>query len=81
MVQKEISSFLQVLQKLAEAVPTKIKIFLLMLGQIMFGQTITASGDNQRQYANHGFSHANPNKWVCMDIECDAGCGLVPFQI
>jgi formylmethanofuran dehydrogenase subunit A len=31
-----------------------------------------------RQYANHGF--ASPNKWVCMDIECDAGCGLVPFK-
>ena len=48
------------------------------VGQIMFGQTITASGDSMRQFANH--KHANPNKWVCMDIECDAGCGLVPFK-
>lgn len=48
------------------------------VGQIMFGQTITASGDNMQQYANH--KHANPNKWVIMDIECDAGCGLVPFK-
>ena len=48
------------------------------VGQILFGQTITASGDNMRQHANHGF--ANPNKWVCMDIECDAGCGVVPFK-
>ncbi len=31
-----------------------------------------------RQHANHVF--ANPNKWVCMDIECDAGCGVVPFK-
>ena len=48
------------------------------VGQITFGQTITASGDSMRQFANH--KHANPNKWVCMDIECDAGCGLVPFK-
>jgi formylmethanofuran dehydrogenase subunit A len=48
------------------------------VGQILFGQTITASGDNMRQHANHRF--ANPNKWVCMDIECDAGCGVVPFK-
>ncbi|OQK15869.1 formylmethanofuran dehydrogenase subunit A [Methyloprofundus sedimenti] len=48
------------------------------VGQILFGQTITASGDSMRQHANHGF--ASPNKWVCMDIECDAGCGVVPFK-
>ena len=48
------------------------------VGQILFGQTVTASGDNMRQHANHRF--ANPNKWVCMDIECDAGCGVVPFK-
>lgn len=48
------------------------------VGQILFGQTVTASGDSQRQFANS--AHANPNKWVCMDIECDAGCGVVPFK-
>jgi formylmethanofuran dehydrogenase subunit A len=48
------------------------------VGQILFGQTVTASGDNMRQHANHKF--ASPNKWVCMDIECDAGCGVVPFK-
>lgn len=47
------------------------------VGQIMFGQTVTASGDNMAQYRNH--RHADPAKWVCMDIECDGGCGLVPF--
>jgi formylmethanofuran dehydrogenase subunit A len=31
-----------------------------------------------RQFANK--HHANPKKWVCMDIECDAGCGVVPFR-
>jgi formylmethanofuran dehydrogenase subunit A len=48
------------------------------VGQILFGQTVTASGDSMVQFANH--SHASPNKWVCMDIECDAGCGVVPFK-
>ncbi len=63
--------------EIAESV-NKNKNISVDVGQIMFGQTITASGDNMRQYANHSF--ANPNKWVCMDIECDAGCGLVPFK-
>ncbi|MDQ3775478.1 MAG: amidohydrolase family protein, partial [Pseudomonadota bacterium] len=22
----------------------------------------------------------HPKKWVCMDMECDAGCGIVPFR-
>jgi len=48
------------------------------VGQILFGQTVTASGDNMRQHANRKL--ANPNKWVVMDIECDAGCGVVPFK-
>lgn len=48
------------------------------VGQVLFGQTVTASGDTMRQYAMHG--HAHPKKWVCMDIECDAGCGVVPFR-
>jgi formylmethanofuran dehydrogenase subunit A len=63
--------------QIAEAI-NKNKNITVDVGQIMFGQTITASGDNMRQFANH--KHANPNKWVCMDIECDAGCGLVPFK-
>lgn len=48
------------------------------VGQILFGQTVTASGDTMMQYAGHW--HANPKKWVLMDIECDAGCGVVPFK-
>ncbi len=44
----------------------------------MFGQTVTVSGDTMRQYANH--RHAHPRKWTCMDIECEAGCGVVPFR-
>ncbi|SNR71058.1 formylmethanofuran dehydrogenase, subunit A /formyltransferase/hydrolase complex subunit A [Methylobacillus rhizosphaerae] len=48
------------------------------VGQILFGQTVTASGDTMRQFANSG--HASPNKAVLMDIECDSGCGVVPFK-
>ncbi len=63
--------------QIAEAV-NRHKNITVDVGQVLFGQTITASGDNMRQFANHGL--ANPNKWVCMDIECDAGCGVVPFK-
>ena len=48
------------------------------VGQIMFGQTVTASGDSMRQYAQSGL--ANPRKWVGADIEGMAGCGVVPFK-
>jgi len=48
------------------------------VGQILFGQTVTASGDSMRQYDSHWY--ADPKKWVIMDIECDAGCGVVPFR-
>lgn len=50
----------------------------LDVGQILFGQTVTASGDTMMQYKGH--QHAHPKKWVGMDIECDAGCGVVPFK-
>ena len=63
--------------RIAEAF-NKNKNLTIDVGQILFGQTVTASGDSQRQFANAG--HASPNKWVCMDIECDAGCGVVPFK-
>ena len=48
------------------------------VGQIMFGQTVTASGDNMIQYRNAELG--SPRKAVIMDIECDAGCGVVPFR-
>ncbi|MCB1483568.1 MAG: formylmethanofuran dehydrogenase subunit A [Hyphomicrobiaceae bacterium] len=48
------------------------------IGQVMFGQTCTASGDSMRQFVNT--RSADPKKWVVMDIECDAGCGVVPFK-
>jgi formylmethanofuran dehydrogenase subunit A len=63
--------------QIAEAF-NKNRNITLDVGQILFGQTVTASGDSMRQFANAG--HAHPDKWVCMDIECDAGCGVVPFK-
>ena len=48
------------------------------VGQILFGQTVTVSGDSMLQYAGH--EHAHPDKWLIMDIECEAGCGVVPFK-
>jgi len=63
--------------QIAEAI-NKNRNITADVGQILFGQTVTASGDSMRQFANA--HHAHPNKWVCMDIECDAGCGVVPFK-
>jgi formylmethanofuran dehydrogenase subunit A len=48
------------------------------VGQVMFGQTVTASGDTMSQVRNARF--ATPKKWVAMDIECEAGCGVLPFR-
>ena len=48
------------------------------VGQIMFGQTVTVSGDTMHQYQNTRF--AKPRKSVLIDIECEAGCGAVPFR-
>jgi formylmethanofuran dehydrogenase subunit A len=48
------------------------------VGQILFNQTVTASGDSMIQFKNA--RHGSPKKSVVMDIECDAGCGVVPFR-
>ncbi|OQW68163.1 MAG: formylmethanofuran dehydrogenase subunit A [Proteobacteria bacterium ST_bin12] len=56
----------------------KNKYITADVGQILFGQTVTASGDSMMQHLNTNF--ASPKKSVIMDIECDAGCGVVPFK-
>lgn len=48
------------------------------VGQVMFGQTVTASADYMSQYRNRGI--ATPKKSIGMDIELDAACGVVPFE-
>ncbi|MGB4867196.1 MAG: formylmethanofuran dehydrogenase subunit A, partial [Hyphomicrobium sp.] len=63
--------------RVAEAVNAH-KNVSIDIGQVMFGQTCTASGDSMRQFVNT--RSADPKKWVVMDIECDAGCGVVPFK-
>lgn len=63
--------------QLAEAVNAHRNVSI-DVGQIMFGQTVTASGDTMRQHAQSGL--ADPRKWIGADIECEAGCGVVPFR-
>ncbi|OUW00146.1 MAG: formylmethanofuran dehydrogenase subunit A [Betaproteobacteria bacterium TMED156] len=64
-------------RKLVEKLKTSPNI-TIDVGQIIFGQTVTASGDTMKQHGNSDF--ANPKKWVLGDIECEAGCGVVPFK-
>jgi formylmethanofuran dehydrogenase subunit A len=63
--------------RLAEAVNAHANVSI-DVGQIMFGQTVTASADTMRQHANAAL--AQPRKWMGADIECDAGCGVVPLR-
>ena len=63
--------------RIAEAVNANTNVSI-DVGQVLFGQTCTASGDSMRQYGNAG--SAFPKKSVIMDIECDAGCGVVPMK-
>ena len=63
--------------RLAEAVDARPNVSI-DVGQILFGQTVTASGDTMRQAANADL--ASPRKWIGADIECDAGCGVLPFR-
>jgi formylmethanofuran dehydrogenase subunit A len=64
-------------QQLAEAVDAHPEVSI-DVGQVMFAQTVTASGDTMRQFAQSGL--ANPRKTVFGDIEGEAGCGVVPFR-
>ena len=48
------------------------------VGHVMFGQTVTISADTMRQYETR--MHGSPKKSTFIDIECEAGCGVVPFR-
>lgn len=63
--------------RIAEAVNRNRNVSI-DVGQVMFGQTVTASGDTQAQY--RGARLGSPRKSVLMDLECEAGCGVVPFR-
>jgi formylmethanofuran dehydrogenase subunit A len=48
------------------------------IGQLQFGQTVTISGDTMHQFANRNL--AKPKKAIFQDLECQAGCGVLPFK-
>lgn len=48
------------------------------IGQVIFGQTVTLSADSMHQFDNR--NHAKPKKVIFSDLECQAGCGVVPFR-
>lgn len=48
------------------------------VGQVLFGQTVTLSGDTMHQFANRKL--ASPRKTIFQDLECQAGCGVLPFR-
>lgn len=48
------------------------------VGQVLFGQTVTISGDVIAQYSRRG--DASPNKWVMWDAECEGSGGVVPYR-
>lgn len=48
------------------------------VGQVLFGQTVTISGDVIAQYSRR--HDATPNKWVTWDAECQGSGGVVPYR-
>lgn len=63
--------------KLADRV-NRSKHISIDVGQVLFGQTITLSADTMHQFANRKL--ASPRKQIFQDLECQAGCGLLPFR-
>ena len=63
--------------RIAEAVNKNPNISI-DVGQVMFGQTVTASADLMSQYRNSPL--ASPKRFIGMDMEMDAACGIVPFE-
>jgi formylmethanofuran dehydrogenase subunit A len=48
------------------------------VGQVLFGQTVTMSGDVIAQFSRR--DDANPKKWLMWDAECDGAGGVVPYR-
>ncbi|MDB5955951.1 formylmethanofuran dehydrogenase subunit A [Ramlibacter sp.] len=71
---RKFSSAAQALVQALEAHPN----CSIDIGQVLFGQTVTASADTMRQHANADL--ASPRKWLGADLECEAGCGVLPFR-
>jgi formylmethanofuran dehydrogenase subunit A len=62
--------------QLAELVNAR-KHITVDVGQVMFGQTVTVSGDVLRQYSAR--NQASPKKWLIMDGDSNGG-GIVPYR-
>jgi formylmethanofuran dehydrogenase subunit A len=63
--------------RLAEAVNANPRL-TVDVGQVVFGQTVTISGDIMFQFQQRG--NAKPRKPCIIDIELEGGCGVVPFR-
>lgn len=48
------------------------------VGQVLFGQTVTLSADTMHQFDHRKLAY--PRKIVFQDLECQAGCGVLPFR-
>ncbi|WP_031432559.1 formylmethanofuran dehydrogenase subunit A [Methylomarinum vadi] len=48
------------------------------VGQVLFGQTVTISGDVIAQYSRH--ADASPSKYVMWDAETEGSGGVVPYR-
>jgi formylmethanofuran dehydrogenase subunit A len=47
------------------------------IGQVLFGDTTSMTGDGPLGYILH---QVTGRKWVNVDVECEAGCGIVPIE-
>jgi formylmethanofuran dehydrogenase subunit A len=47
------------------------------VGQVMFGDTTSVTGDGPLGYYLHGVTH---RKWFNGDVEMESGCGIVPMK-
>jgi formylmethanofuran dehydrogenase subunit A len=47
------------------------------VGQVMFGDTTSMTGDGPLGYYLHGVTH---RKWFNGDVEMESGCGIVPIK-
>ena len=48
------------------------------VGQVLFGQTVTISGDVIAQFSHR--DTASPKKWIIWDGECEGSGGVVPYR-
>lgn len=48
------------------------------IGQVLFGQTVTISGDVIAQFSHR--ATASPKRWVVWDGECEGSGGVVPYR-